>query len=62
MVEKRNTDMSHFMFIFSAAPIIGDALMAWTAFYVRPLDPAKSNSPIATKFGIYNPFIVEMCT
>ena len=23
-------------YIFSAAPIIGDALMAWTAFYVRP--------------------------
>ena len=50
--------------IFSAAPIIGDALMVRTAFYVLPsvrtLYPAKSNCPIATKFGIYNLYIVEM--
>ena len=25
-----------YLSLFSAAPIIGDALMAWTAFYVRP--------------------------
>ena len=42
--------------VISEAPIVGDALMAWTAFYVRPSvrspDPAKTYSPIATKFGM----------